>query len=125
MYAAAFGLLEEDKFDEAIPLFESMIESYPNGKRLPDAFYWLGETYARLDPPQWEKSRQSFVQLTRLYPDHAKVPESLLKLGTINEELGDEPKALEYFDRVVNDFPRSDAARLASQYAEAIRDAEE
>lgn len=125
MYVTAFAHIEDHNFEEAITFLESMIETYPNGKRLPEAFYWLGETYARLDPPQFEKARQSLVQLVRLYPDHAKAAEGTYKLGTIYEQLGDEPKALEYLDRAANNYPNTTAARLAADYAQAIRNPEE
>ncbi len=125
MYVTAFAHIEDHNFEEAITFLESMIETYPNGKRLPEAFYWLGETYARLDPPQFEKARQSLVQLVRLYPDHAKAAEGTYKLGTIYEQLGDEPKALEYLDRAANNYPNTTAARLAADYAQAIRNPDE
>lgn len=125
LYVTAFAQIEDRNFEEAIGLLESLIETYPNGKRLPEAFYWLGETYARLDPPQFEKARQSLVQLVRLYPDHAKAAEGTYKLGTIYEQLGDEPKALEYLDRAANNYPNTTAARLAADYAAAIRNPEE
>ena len=122
MYKIAFALLEDGDYKDSIAGFEAMIEKYPNGKLLPDAFYWLGELYTQLDPPQWEQSRQSLVQLLRLFPDHAKVPEGTFKLGTTYHNLGDPSKALEYLDRVVNDFPNSSAARLAEEYASQIRE---
>ncbi len=125
LYVTAFAQIEDRNFEEAIGLLESLIETYPNGKRLPEAFYWLGETYARLDPPEFEKARQSLVQLVRLYPDHAKAAEGTYKLGTIYEQLGDEPKALEYLDRAANNYPNTTAARLAADYAAAIRNPEE
>ncbi len=121
MYRTAFELVEDQQYEEAISQFESMIEQYPNGKLLPEAFYWLGELHAKLDPPQLEEARQNLVQLVRLFPNHSKTPEGTFKLGTIYHQLEDLPKALEYLDRVTKDYPDSSVARLAEEYASNIR----
>lgn len=121
MYRNAFSMIEDGNYEEAVGTLETMITNYPNGAHLPDAFYWLGQTYAQMDPPKLEEARQNLVQLYRLFPDHAKTPEGMYKLGTILDEMGDKPKALEYLDRVVNDYPSTTAARLAEEYASTIR----
>ncbi|MCY3883284.1 MAG: tol-pal system protein YbgF [Gammaproteobacteria bacterium] len=121
MYRNAFSMIEDGSYEEAVGLLENMIKSYPNGAHLPDAFYWLGQTYAQMEPPKLEEARQNLVQLYRLFPKHAKTPEGVYKLGTILDEMGDKPKALEYLDRVVNDYPDTTAAHLAEEYASTIR----
>lgn len=121
MYRSAFSLIEDGNYEEAVGLLEDMAKAYPNGDHLPDAFYWLGQTYAQMDPPLLEQARQNLVQLVRLFPDHAKTPEGMYKLGTIYDQLEDKPKALEYLERVVNDYPSTTAAHLAEEYATTIR----
>lgn len=121
MYRSAFSLIEDGNYEEAVSLLEEMVKAYPNGDHLPDAFYWLGQTYAQMDPPLLEQARQNLVQLVRLFPDHAKTPEGMYKLGTIYDQLDDKPKALEYLERVVNDYPSTTAAHLAEEYATTIR----
>lgn len=121
MYRTAFTMIEDGEYKEAVQLLESMVKSYPNGDHLPDAFYWLGETYVRMDPRQLEMARQNLVQLYRMFPQHSKTPEGIYKLGTIYDQLGDQPKALEYLERVVNDYPNTTAARLAEDYAKTLQ----
>ena len=121
MYRNAFSLIEDGEYEGAVGLLEEMVKAYPNGTHLPDAFYWLGQTYAQMEPPLLEQARQNLVQLVRLFPDHAKTPEGMYKLGTIYDQLEDKPKALEYLERVVNDFPDTTAAHLAEEYATTIR----
>jgi tol-pal system protein YbgF len=121
MYRNAFSLIEDGNYEEAVQLLETMVKAYPNGAHLPDAFYWLGQTYAQMDPPLLEQARQNLVQLVRLFPEHSKTPEGMYKLGTIYDQLDDKPKALEYLERVVNDYPSTTAAHLAEEYATTIR----
>ncbi len=121
MYRNAFSMIEDGNYEDAVGLLEEMVKAYPNGTHLPDAFYWLGQTYAQMEPPLLEQARQNLVQLVRLFPDHAKTPEGMYKLGTIYDQLEDKPKALEYLERVVNDYPSTTAAHLAEEYATTIR----
>ena len=122
MYRNAFALIEDGNYEDAVGLLEEMVKAYPNGAHLPDAFYWLGQTYAQMDPPLLEQARQNLVQLVRLFPEHAKTPEGMYQLGTIYDQLDDKPKALEYLERVVNDYPSTTAAHLAEEYASTIRE---
>lgn len=121
MYRNAFSMIEDGDYEEATQLLETMVKAYPNGEHLPEAFYWLGQTYAQMEPPLLEQARQNLVQLVRLFPEHAKTPEGMFKLGTIYDQLDDQPKALEYLERVVNDYPSTTAAHLAEEYATTIR----
>ena len=122
MYRNAFASIEDGNYEEAVGLLEEMVKAYPNGTHLPDAFYWLGQTYAQMDPPLLEQARQNLVQLVRLFPEHAKTPEGMYQLGTIYDQLDDTPKALEYLERVVNDYPSTTAAHLAEEYASTLRE---
>ena len=121
MYRVAFVALESREFQVSKDSFEAMIERYPNGKHVPDAFYWLGELNLQIEPRDLEEARQNFVQLINLYPTHVKAPEAMFKLGTVYHELGDISRALEYFDRVINDYPDVSVAQLARDYAANLR----
>lgn len=124
MYQQAVIHIEEQEYEAAISVLNEMIESYPNGKHVPMGFYYLGELYRTKDPKELEEARQNFVQLIRLHPEHAKIAEAKYKLGTIYDQLGDSPKALEYLDEVVQEHPGTSASRLAKEYAATMREAE-
>lgn len=124
MYQQAVIHIEDQEYEEAISVLNEMLESFPNGKHVPMGFYYLGELYRTKEPKNLEEARQNFVQLIRLHPDHAKVAEAKYKLGTIYDELGDSPKALEYLDDVVQEHSGTSAARLAKEYATTMREAE-
>ena len=118
-YAAAFGLMQEGRFEESVDAFNRLIADFPNGQFTPNAFYWLGEL--RLATDEVELARQSFAQVLSLYPEHGKVPDALYKLGVTHHRLDDNERALEYLDRVIADHPDSTAAGLARTYAEELR----
>jgi tol-pal system protein YbgF len=57
----------DGKFKEAIVAFEKVTTDYPQGDRVPDAYYKRGVMYSRLN--QNDKARESFELVIRTYPD--------------------------------------------------------
>ncbi|MCY3858655.1 MAG: tetratricopeptide repeat protein [Gammaproteobacteria bacterium] len=121
MYRRGMAFVDAEEYIQALELFQQIVDTFPNGERVPDAMYWLAEIYRNVDPTDLEKSRQFFVQMVTLYSDHARIPEALAKLGMVYHELGNVTRALEYLDRVIAEFPDHDAARLAETYAQELR----
>ncbi len=121
MYRRGMAFVDAEEYVQALELFQQIVDTFPNGERVPDAMYWLAEIYRNVDPTDLEKSRQFFVQMVTLYSDHARIPEALAKLGMVYHELGNVTRALEYLDRVIAEFPDHDAARLAETYAQELR----
>ena len=113
-YTSAFDLMKARQFDASADAFNQLVVDYPNGVYTANAFYWLGELY--LAKNEMEKARQSFVQVTNLYADHQKAPDSLYKLGVVYHRLGDDQRAREYLNRTRTEYPQSSAAGLAQTY---------
>jgi len=107
------------QYQRALTMFEAVIADHPDGGYTPNAYYWIGELYLAMDV--LEDARQAFAQITNLYADHAKMPDSLYKLGVTYHRLGDNVRALEYLDRVADDYPDSAQAGLARSYAAELR----
>ena len=107
------------EYQRALTMFEGVIQDHPDGQYTPNAYYWIGELYLAMDV--LEEARQAFAQVTNLYADHAKMPDSLYKLGVTYHRLGDNARALQYLDRVTDDYPDSAQAGLARSYAAELR----
>jgi TolA-binding protein len=56
-----------------------------------------------------------------LYPDHPKVPDTLYKLGVVYHRLGDNQRAIGYFEQVGREYPNSSAAGLATRYMAELK----
>lgn len=119
-YETAFDAMRRRQFDESLVGFRQLIENYPNGQYTPNAYYWIGELHlaAQSEP---EMARQSFMQVVSLYPDHQKAPDALYKLGVVYHSLGDTPTALDYLNKVQQQFPNTSAAGLAAKYAAELQ----
>lgn len=107
------------QYQRALTMFEAVIQDHPDGEFTPNAYYWIGELYLAMDV--LEEARQAFAQVTNLYADHAKMPDSLYKLGVTYHRLGDNVRALQYLDRVADEYPGSAQAGLARSYAAELR----
>lgn len=132
-------------YDEALAGFQALVNRYPVGEFTPNAHYWSGEIHlysataqsageclagpgaagaAGCDASASERlelARQAFVQVATLFPNNAKLPDALYKLGVVYHRLGDRERALEYLDRVVAEHPGHTAADLARNYAAELR----
>jgi|TARA_R100000005_G_scaffold33133_1_gene15147 tol-pal system protein YbgF len=111
-YQAAYGLVREQKFDQAVSAFQQFLRDYPAGRFTPNAHYWLGELYLVTTPPDVEAARQSFMLLLDLYPADSKVPDALFKLGKIQYTKGNRDRAREFLDRVINEYGSSNSAAV-------------
>lgn len=115
-YDAAYQLLKERKFPEAVSAFHALLAVSPGGKKAPYCEYWLGELYLASDPAELDKAKTHFVTLLTQYPSHGKVPDGMYKLGTVFNRAGDKAKARVTLKRVIKDYRGSQAAKLAEAY---------
>jgi len=115
-YRAAYELVREKSFDEAVAAFRTFLVDYPFGRYAPNAHYWLGELYLVIDPPDPELARQSFKILLDQYPADPKVPDALYKLGRVQFIKGNRQRSREYLDEVIREYPSHAAAQLARQF---------
>ncbi|MFK7828145.1 MAG: tol-pal system protein YbgF [Congregibacter sp.] len=115
-YGAAYALVRGQEFDRAVDAFVKFLQAYPDGRYAPNAHYWMGELYLVIDPVDAEAARQSFMLLLNQYPNHSKIPDALYKLGRVHFIKGNNRRAREYLSRVMGEYPKSSAARLASDF---------
>jgi tol-pal system protein YbgF len=112
-YQQAYNELRNGHTDQSIEQFNAYLSKYPTGVYANNAQYWLGEAY-RVKQDN-DAARKAFNDVIEKYPDAAKVPDALLKLGYIEIDQKNQAKAREYLTRVTTDYPRSPAALLAAK----------
>ena len=78
-YEKAFASLKAQKYQEAEEGFGEFLKSHKDHVLAANAKYWMGETfYVR---GQYKDSARAFAEGFQTYPDSAKAPDMLLKLG--------------------------------------------
>jgi tol-pal system protein YbgF len=117
-YSAAFDALKRGDYVESARAFQAYLHSYPQAPLAPNAWYWLGESYYVTQ--NYPVALQSFETLLSQFPDSAKAPDALLKKGYCEIELGQAGAGQKTLNRVINDYPGTDAARLATSRLRAL-----
>ncbi len=69
---------------------------------------------------QFKDALPEFMKVTTQYPQSAKMPDAMLKIGYCQGELGDKISARTSLQQVMKQFPDTTAARLASQRLELL-----
>lgn len=112
-YQAAFDLLKDGKYQEAIRGFSQFLTTFPDSGLADNAQYWLGESH--YVTRQYSEALRHFQTVVDKYPDSRKIPDALLKIGYCNYELKNYPAARSALSQVVSRFGDTTAARLAAQ----------
>ncbi|MFT6268901.1 MAG: tol-pal system protein YbgF [Alphaproteobacteria bacterium] len=114
MYQNAVNLILIDKdYEKAVPAFQSFLSQYPNTGLTANAHYWLGQLL--YNQQKYSEAKEQFSQVATKFSDSPKRGDSLLKLGLIEKSSGNVSAANNLFQQVVNEYPSSTQARLASQ----------
>ncbi|MGM0905943.1 MAG: tol-pal system protein YbgF [Pseudomonadota bacterium] len=113
-YDKAIALVLEDKrYDDAIPAFQSFLKNFPNSTYAANAHYWLGQLF--FAKREYSEAKQQFETVVNDYPDSNKRGDCLLKLGAIASEQNKSADAKAYYEQVVKEYPDSTEANLAKQ----------
>jgi tol-pal system protein YbgF len=114
MYQEAVNLILKDKdYVKAVPAFQAFLAQYPNTGLTANAHYWLGQLL--YNQQAYSEAKEQFRQVATKFSDSPKRSDSLLKLGLIEKSTGNLSAANNLFQQVVNEYPNSTSARLASQ----------
>ncbi len=120
---SAFNLAYNDylngRYDMAVTGFQKFIKDFPSASLVPNAYYWLGESYYNLK--DYVRAMQAYEQVVTEHPASEKVPSALYKIGLSASETGDTGKARKYLKRVLEEFSVSEEAKLAKSKLAEIR----
>lgn len=111
-YAAAYDLLRNKQFDDAIVKMKSFVQNYPNSENIVNAHYWLGELYLAKQQPKL--AIDEFNIVLNKYPGSLKTDAAMMKLGYAYADVGNYAKAKELLTKVTQRFPNTTAAKLAA-----------
>ncbi len=118
-FDAAMTEWREGRYPQAITAWQRFLNAYPNGKLAGEAQYWLGETY--YVSRDYSAAKEAFINLGLNTPQSSRLPDALLKLGYVYQELGDVSRAREVLQKLVQVYPDSPAAALAEQRLQSLR----
>ena len=86
LYAAAYELFREAKYEKSRVGFENFLKQYPKTEFSDNAQFWIGECY--YFEKKFEKAIIEYEKVTKNFPDSDKIPSALLKQGLSFQNLG-------------------------------------
>ncbi len=118
MYQGARQQLNRGAVGTARRGFQEFLTSYPSHELVPDALFYIGESFAV------ENADSAVAYWTRVvgqYPKAGKASTALYKMGRIEEVRNNRTAARGYYDRLLKEYPRSDEADLAREQLKNLR----
>jgi tol-pal system protein YbgF len=109
--AALDALVERYEAADSARLFQSFIQDYPQSALLPNAYYWLGESYYVTQ--NYELALQAFQTLLGQYAGSRKEADALLKTGYCQIALGQRGEGESTLRDVISRYPGTDPAAKA------------
>jgi TolA-binding protein len=117
-YNAAFQLIRERQFEEALAAMESFIEAYPNSDLVLDARFWRGQVFDVLGRD--EEAIEAFKSITLAAPEYRRILQVKVKLGKLLLKNQDVMNGRKILQEVITQAPESVEAGLASRELEKI-----
>jgi tol-pal system protein YbgF len=117
-YQAAFALLKDSQYDQAIAAFTNFLSDFPDSPLADNAQYWLGEAY--YVNRNFPTALEAFQRVANKYPQSRKVPDALLKVGYCQYELKQWDQARTVLGEVTSRYADTTAGRLAQQRLEKM-----
>jgi tol-pal system protein YbgF len=111
LYAAAYELFREAKYDKSREAFENLLKQYPDTEFSDNAQFWIGECY--YFEKKYEKAIIEYEKVTKNFPEGNKVHYAILKQGLSFLKLGDKASAKLLLQQVIKDFPNTSQSRIA------------
>ena len=116
VYKDALTDYTKGNYDLAIEGFKNYLTYFPKTSLVPNAQYWLAESY--YSQRKYPESIREFDKLIKTYPRSTRVPSAMLKEGYAYLELGEKSLGQGVLRELVAKFPRSREARLAQDTLE-------
>jgi tol-pal system protein YbgF len=108
-YNAALATFRSREHGQAVLDFIDFIAKHPKHPLAGNAQYWIGEAYwAQRD---YRQALVEFEKVSEYGP--GKAPDALVKIGLCHARLRDASRAEQAWQRVIREYPKSDAAGLA------------
>lgn len=118
-YLAAYDTFRSGGADKAIPPMLAFVKRYPQSSFTPGAYYWLGEFYLNAQTADPASAQKHFETVLNHYPEDARAPAALYKIGSILDLQGKSKDAADKMKLLLSKYPKSDEARLAEGYIKA------
>lgn len=117
-YLAAYDLVKNKQFDEALTAMQAFVTQYPQGGYTANAQYWLGELY--IVKKNYPEAIRHFDIVLNQFPSSSKAAACSLKIGYALAASGKQSEAKLRLQQVVKKYPNTPTAELAATKLKSI-----
>lgn len=106
-FDAAIAFYRARQYEQSEMGFRQLVQSHPRDRLVPDALYWLGESYAAR-----QRHREAAEQYLKITTEHAasgRAPDAFLRLGVALNALGARDQACATFAEAGRKYPQTSA----------------
>jgi TolA-binding protein len=98
--------------------YQELVKSYPTHPRVPDALFYIGESFGSEAP---DSAVAYYSQVVARFKDSPRAPTALYRLGRIEAQRQRAAAARQYYERLIRDYPTSDEVELAREALKNLR----
>lgn len=112
-YEAGQKAFAEKKYDDAIKIFQALLDGGIAEDQADNCHYWMGESYfGKKEYAEAVKHLEAVLQ----YKTSEKKGDAYFMLGRSFQQAGDKAKAKEMFEKVVKDYPTNNNVQKAKEH---------
>ena len=98
--------LQNLNYSDAETAFRGFVNKYPEDKKIPSAYYWLGESlFVRENYPE---AVLAYGEIIKNYKEHKRAPASLLKIGISFSNLDKKKESCDALKKILKQYPDSE-----------------
>ncbi|MGH7581209.1 MAG: tetratricopeptide repeat protein, partial [Gemmatimonadales bacterium] len=117
LYEASLAQLRRGSLSTARLGLREMVRLHPTSDRVPDALYFIGQSFASENP---DSAAAYYRQVVDKHATSPRAASALYNLGLLAERRKDNAGAREAYQRVAEKYPQSDEAALARDRLKAL-----
>ena len=118
LYQSSLQELRRGSLATARVGFREFLKTYPTHAQVPDALYFMGETFAVENS---DSAAAYYRQVVERFQASDRAPTALYKTGLLAERRQNRPAAQAAYQRVIQEYPRSPEANLARDHLAALK----
>ena len=111
IYSGAYRTFKDGNYSAAREKFGEFLKSFSGTEYSDNAQFWIGECYYFEE--KYEEAILEYEKVVQNYPDGNKVPNALLKQALSFLKLDDKSSSKLLLQRVIKEYPNTNAARIA------------
>lgn len=118
-YKLALDTLRSGEISRGRDLFTAFIEQFPGNKLVPNAKYWIGESYYL--EKNYEQAIVEFQKVIKEFPGKEKTTAAIFKQALSFRELGDNKSARYLLKELIDKYPKSEEVSLAKETLQQLK----